>query len=705
LQPLVLSYFLLAAALAGSSEIPPAANLDESPSPRVPIRFEPNLGQSEPDVRFLARAAGYSVAFLGDGSALYFFEAGGGEQEYTLRVEFLGRNDEIALAADDLLPSVTNSYTGQDPSAWVAGIPNYGRLRARALYPGIDLIWRARHGDLEQVYQVAPGADPDQIRVHFPDTAWVKLDGRGGIRLGVSNGHLRIHPPYAYQVSGGHREKVEISYCLEGNVVCFRTGQYDRSRRLVIDPVLNVATYVGGAGYDRAYAVAVDASGSMYVAGETASVKFGTVTTVGQPVRTNREMFVSKLSANGTSLTYTTILGSSGNDSARAVALGPSGTVYAAGVSSGTNFPATASAYQKTSGGSDDAVVAKLDSAGKLSWATYIGDVSADVATGLAADAAGDLYVAGSTASLQFPTTAAAPQRQHGGGFNDAFLLKLSASGSTLAYSTLLGGSGNDVARGVAITAGGQACVAGVSQSANLAVKSAYQSTYKGNGDAMVACMNAAGDSWTYVTYLGGTGVDEANAIALDASGNAWVAGMTFSESFPTTYGAYQTTRRSGYEAFLAKLAAAGSTLSFSSYLGGKGSDTATSVAIDTSGATWVAGFTNSSDFPAAAAWQPALRGGFDGFATQFSLDERTLLASSYLGGSLDDRILSLAASATKMVVAGVTSSVNFPVTASAAQTKAPALSNGFVATWAPDAAPPPPPPPPAPPASTRVGI
>jgi hypothetical protein len=689
--------------LAASGETLSVVDRVEAKSPRVALRFEPNLGQAEPEVRFLARAAGYSVAFLEGGAAQYFFEAGGGEQEYTVRLEFLGRNPEAALEADGRLPSVTNFYAGDDPDAWVAGIPNYGRLRVRSLYPEIDLDWRGRGGDLEQVFTVAPGGDPDAIRIHFPEATSVQLDESGAVRVGTSNGHLRIHPPYAYQEIGGRRHKVEISYCLDGRVVCFRTGTRDRSKRLIIDPTLNVSTYVGGAGYDRAYAVAVDASGAVYVAGETSSVRFTSVGT-GSP-RTSRDLFVSKLAAGGASLAWSTIVGSSANDSARAVALGPSGTIYAAGVTSGSNFPATTGAYQRTSGGSDDAVVVKLSSTGTLTWATYIGEASADVATGLAVDAAGNAYVAGYTASPRFPTTAAAPQRSYGGGATDAFLLKLNAAGTALTYSTLIGGTGSDAARGVAITTSGVACIAGVTQSANLPVRNAYQSVHKGNGDALVACLSAAGDSWNYLTYIGGAGVDEANAIALDASGNAWVAGTTFSTDFPVAGGPYQAGRRGGYDAFVLKLAATGATLSCSSYFGGSGSDTATAVALDAAGAVWVAGYTNSIDLPTSQAWQANLRGGLDGFVVQFAPDLVTLGAASYLGGSAEDRILAIAIAASKVVVAGVTASTDFPVTSGASQTLAPALSNGFVSTWTPGSTPPVHPTPPTTPASTRIGV
>ncbi len=675
---------LWAAMLAGSGETLPANGETETRSPRVPVRFEPNLGQAEPGVRFLARAAGYSAMFLADGSVCYFYDAGAQSQEYTLRIEFPGRNDDVELAADSRLTSVTNVYEGQDPRGWIASIPNFARLRARSLYPGVDLIWRSRGGDLEQVFLVDPDGDPGRIRIHFPEATSVSLDDTGAAHLGTTMGKLRIHPPFAYQMVRGRRQKVEIGYRADGKVLSFAVGGYDKTRRLVIDPTLSVSTYLGGAGYDRAFAVTIDSSGVMYAAGETASLKLSSSVTT---VRTSRDVFVSKVAADGTTLVYTTILGSTSNDSARAIALGPDSSVYVAGVSSGTSFPTTTGAYQGTSAGGDDAVAAKLDSTGKLVWATYVGGGSADTATGIAVDASGYAYVTGYTASPAFPTTNGAPQTTHGGGFNDAFLLKLSADGTSLVYSTLLGGSGNDVARGIAVTTAGVACIAGVSQSANLTVVNAYQTSHKGNGDAMVACLNAAGSGWAYVTYLGGKGVDEANAIALDSSGNAYVAGTTYSTDFPVTYGSYQTTRRGGYEAFLAKIAATGATLTFCTLLGGSGTDTATSVALDSSGAPWIGGYTNSSNFPTVDGWQSSLKGGYDGFAAQFSLNGKSLLASSYIGGTAEDRVLSIAASSLKVAVAGLTASTNFPVTTGAQQTKAPALSNGFIATWTATAA------------------
>lgn len=698
---LLFAPILLAVILAGSVETLSVADQAETPSPRVPVRFEPNLGQAEPGVRFLARGAKYSAMFLADGSVCYFYEAGDKSQEYTLRVEFPGSEQDIDLTADGRLPSVTNVYEGRDPSGWVSGIPNYARLRARSVYPNIELIWRSRGGDLEQVFVVEPGGDPGRIRVRYPEATSASLDETGAIQLGTTMGKLRIHPPYAYQTVRGRRRRIEVSYRLDGKTVSFVVGDFDRNRRLIIDPTLGVSTYLGGAGYDRAYAVAMDSAGNMYAAGETASFKLSSSVAT---VRTSRDLFVSKVAADGTTLVYTTILGSTANDSARAIALDSSANAYVAGVSSGANFPVTTGAYQTASGGGDDAVIAKLGSTGTLSWATYAGEGSADIATGIAVDTSGYVYVTGYTASPLFPTTSGAPQTSFGGGTYDAFLLKLNATGTSPVYSTLHGGSGIDISRGVAITSAGVACIAGVSQSSNLTVVSAYQSAYKGGGDAMAACLNAAGTGWVYSTYLGGAGVDEANAIALDSSGNAYVAGTTFSKSFPVTYGSYQTTRRGSYEAFLAKIGATGSTLSYGTYFGGSGSDSATTVALDSSGAPWIGGYTTSVNLPTTSGWQTGLRGGYDGFAAQFSLSGQSLLASSYIGGSAEDRVLSIATSSLKVVVAGVTASKNFPVTTGAQQTKAPALSNGFIATWTATAASPEDPPV-TPVAATKIGL
>ena len=331
------------------------------------------------------------------------------------------------------------------------------------------------------------------------------------------------------------------------------------------------------------------------------------------------------------------------------------------GSATGANFPVTSSALQNTFNGPQSAFVAKLDASGHLSYATYLGG-DGTVGSGIALDGAGYVYATGYTASLRFPTTRAAPQTFQGGA-QDAFLTKLTPDGTSLVYSTYLGGVGTDVARAIVIDVVGNACIAGSTNSLNLPIVNAVQPKPGGNGDAMLACLNAAGTNWNFVTYLGGTASDDAYGLAIDSSG-LYVSGATFSDNFPATSGSYQITRKSGFDAFVAKLNLAGNALQYATLVGGNGSDAATSITVDSAGRAWVAGYTTSTDFPLQNSWGGGYRGNFDAFVCQLSADGSDLLISGYMGGAGDDRAWAVAGDrAGGVIVTGYTGSGDFPTT------------------------------------------
>ena len=444
---------------------------------------------------------------------------------------------------------------------------------------------------------------------------------------------------------------------------------------------LGFSTYFGGAGYDAIYAVATDSTGNIYITGETSSWALPGVQGGPQGVKPDRNAFVSKLSPNGSTVMYATILSSSGDDSGRAIAVGSGGMVYVAGVTSGRDFPTTRGAFQVASAGGQDAFVACLDGAGHLVYSTYLGGSSDDVATAIAVDASGNVYVSGYTDSINFPTTAQAPQRNYGGGYNDAFLAKLNSAGDALVYSTLLGGTGSDVVNGLALNASGGACVVGSTDSPVLPLTNPVQSALQNSDDdALIACINAAGTQWSFLTYLGGTGEDLAYGIAIDGAGTIYVTGTTTSADFPTTARMSRSASRGDYDIFVVHLNPGGSIIS-STVLGGTGSDAGTSIALDASGAIWVAGYTSSVDIPVASAFQSSMGGSFDGYVARLTADGSALQFATYLGGSGDDRIYGVAIdSQGNCLVAGATDSTDFPVLQGALQNVSPYSYNGFIA-------------------------
>jgi len=585
----------------------------------------------------------------------------------------VGANAQPAAAGVESLASRTNYYAGNDPANWRAGIPHYASVQYAAVYPDVDLVYHGRRGELEYEFRVAKGATPDAIRLRFG--AKPSLDQSGDLLLHTAGGTLRHRRPVAYQLIAGRRREISAAFRIEGSVVGFRLGPYDARHTLIIDPVVSLSTYLGGTQWDAGYGVAADAAGDAYVTGETASTSFPGRTSPGAG---NRDVFVTRI-GHDSSVLYTTILSSAGNNAGQSIAVDATGNAYVAGIAGGSGFPVTGNAFQRVFGGTEDAFVAKLDSAGHLVYCTYLGGGGADGAFGIAVSAAGNAYVTGYTESVSFPTTLGAPQRSFAGGFHDAFLAQLSRDGDTLVYSTLLGGSGNDIGWAVAVDTAGNAVLAGSTDSLNLPVQNAWQPGYGGGGDAIVASLNAVGSAWNFVAYAGGSGVDQASGVAVDSARNIFVTGYTASANFPVTAGAYQGGARGGYDAFVMKMGPSG-TLLYSTVFGGSGADAATALAVGSDGEVWVGGYTTSNNLPLVDPLQNSNHGGFDGFVSEIAPDGASLRFSTYLGGAGDDRIWGLARDATSgVLLTGYTSSTDFPTTAGALQTVAPAGYNAFL--------------------------
>jgi hypothetical protein len=575
-----------------------------------------------------------------------------------LRLEWIGGQVPAHAREIDPLPARLHYYSGAG-ALGQSGSPLFQSIAFSGIYPGIELSYSIAEDALEYTFQIQPGADARAIHMR-PSTGWrVSLSSSGDLQLTRAGLRLRHRKPKAFQLIAGHHSPVDIAFDLCGTSVGFRVGPYDASLPLIIDPVVEFASQLGGSDWDAAYAVASDTTGAVYLTGETTSAAFPGAATI---PRSGRDVFVTKIKDGA--IVFTTILASSGNDVGNAITVDDAGNIYIAGMAGATNFPITAGALQ-SAGGGGDVFIARLDSAGRLAYATYLGGSGFDAATGIAVDSSRNIYVAGYTASANFPTLAGAPQQAYRGGNHDAFVIKLNPGGNQLLYATLLGGQANDAALAIAVDSNGSATVAGYTDSSSFPVTSgAAQAQYGGNGDAFVASLNSFGTQWKYVTYLGGSGPDQATAIALDRDGNAYVTGNAAGNNFPVSASAWQTVVRGAYDAFATKLSPAGSFLS-GTLLGGSDTDSANAISIDASGNVWLAGYTLSFDFPTRAPLQGSNRGSFEGFVAQLSSDAAGLLFSTYWGGSRDDRIWGLAIGADgDLVVAGYSSSSDFPASA-----------------------------------------
>ena len=622
----------------------------------VPLFFVPNRGQAAPKVRFMVKGSGLTAHFLPGEIELRV-----GGVKVTMRFE--GANPKHRVEGDGRLPGHANFLTGSATN-WRVNLPLYGSVVYRELYPGIDMEYGGAGRNLKSEFLVAAGAAPSQIRVRYLGAGSPSVDADGSLVVPVAGIALRERAPLVYQERSGVKEFIAGKFLVRGDgTVGFRLGEYDRTLPLRIDPVLSYSTLLGGIGFDSALALAVDASGSAYVAGFTDSLDFPATNPVQSFNGGGNDVFVAKLSPGGNALVYCTYLGGAGDDRASAIAVDAQGSAYIAGSTSSQNFPVR-SALQPRLAGYRNAFVAKLSPAGNsLVYSTYLGGNASDAANGIAVDASGSAYVVGDTTSFSFPSTGF----QRGiHGVQDAFVAKLSADGSRLAYSTYLGGSSEDHGAAIAVDGGGAVYVTGATSSTDFPVLNATQRYNGGGQDAFVARLSADGNYLLFSTYLGGSGgtvgyPEIGQAIALDTNGNAYVTGVTSSPDFPLS-GALQTVRKGAWDAFVTKLNPSGAMV-YSTYLGGSGVDVGNGIAVDDLGAAYIAGYTISTDLPVSNALQSVNAGDYDAFLARLSPAGDVVQYLSYLGGNGSDSATAVALDPIADVyVAGFTLSTNFPL-------------------------------------------
>jgi uncharacterized repeat protein (TIGR01451 family) len=673
----------------------------------LPLRFESNHGQTDRQVNFLARSHGYTL-FLAPTEAVLVLgkpdspksqqrkretprsaevEANRARKTAVLRMQLLGANPHPRMVSLDELPGKSNYFIGNNSKAWHTNVPNYARVRYEAVYPGVDLVYYGNQRQLEYDFVVAPGSDPKAIRLGFEGAEKLSVDADGDLILRTRDGAIRLHKPIIYQKINEIKQTILGHYALKGkHQVGFHVANYDSSKPLVIDPVLSYSTYLGGTNNDQGLGIAVDSCGNAYVTGFTnSSLDFPTTTGALQTAfGGSRDAFVTKLNATGSALVYSTYLGGTDNDEGHGIAVDAPGNAYVTGFTESANFPVTPlTAFQPAKGAGVDAFVTKLNPTGSgLVYSTFLGSNNTDQGSSIAVDALGNAYITGFTASATFPTTTGASQTTFGG-VEDAFVTKLNAAGSGLSYSTFLGGTPEDRGLGIAVDIGGSAYVTGFTVSSNFPTTGgAFQTTFGGSRDAFVTKLNAAGSARVYSTYLGGTGIDEGLGIAVDIGGSAYVTGFTVSSNFPTTGGAFQTTFGGVEDAFVTKLDAAGSGLSYSTFLGGTPEDRGFGISVDIAGSAYIAGVTASANFPTTAgAPQTSFGGGEDAFVTKLDAAGSALTYSTYLGGGLDDRGLGIIVDgAGNAYVTGVTDSANFPTSGGAFQTALGSIPDAFIA-------------------------
>ncbi|MFC2173145.1 SBBP repeat-containing protein [Acidobacteriota bacterium] len=653
-----------------------------------PPSFERNEGQAPEEVCFFSRGT-YADLFLTGNEVIMI------SGPNMLRMRLVGVNRRSRPIGLNELPHRSNYFIGRDPSKWRTDVHHFERIEYSSLYRGIDMVARVLEGlGWEVVFVVSPKGSPRTIRFQFAEAGSVRIESNGDIAIDVSGATYHVERPIAFQEDAAGRREVRCRYVvLKEDEIGIEVGRYDTRTPLVIDPMLHYSTYLGGTDDDGANAIAVDGCGNAYVVGSTQSLDFPTLNPFQAQSKKTRvgllDGFIAKFDAKG-ALAYSTYIGGSGHDSggpendyAKDVAVDVDGQVYVTGTAYSTDFPIQ-SAWQPIIGGKCDAFVTKIDSTGQqLVYSTFLGGDASDYGEGIAIDGSGNAYVAGDTQG-GFPTLNAL-QPSMGGGPWDTFLTKLDSAGMAI-YSTYLGGTWPDMAESVAVDSGVNAVVTGRTFSTDFPLKNPFQGSNSGLTDAFVTKVNPAGTGLVFSTYLGGTGDDFAQGVAVDvSSSDIYVVGRTRSPNFPT-FAAFQGTLRGAEDGFVSKFDASGG-LIYSTYLGGTGKDGLGGVAVAPSGDTFVIGTGDSTDYPTASPVQPVSGGDNDVLVSVLVPDGSSFVYSTYLGGSTHDGDhinfddISVAVdSFGNAYVAGSTFSVDFPVKNPAQATHAGGPSDAFVA-------------------------
>ena len=640
---------------------------------KLPLSFEANKGQADPRVRYLSRGTRHTL-FLTDSGAVLAWRAppsptAGPATAGALRMRLHGSNPRARAEGAEPLATRSHYLTGNEPSRWRTAVPHYGKVRYREVYPGIDLVFHGSRRQLEFDFVVAPGARLEDIRMGFEGAERLELDAQGNLIATTAGGEVVIHAPLVLQPAAAPDKALEGRFVLrKDRQIGFEVAGYDGGETLVIDPVLSFSTFFGGTDSEEtneSAGIAVGEDGSLYIAGTTLSFDLPTLDPFQESLAGGADSFVAKLDLVNATIVYTTYLGGSDEESSRSLAVDAAGSATVVGNTASADFP-TVNALQPALGGGVDAFVVKLDPTGSsLYYATYLGGSALDDAHGVSLDALGNAYVLGTTASMDFPT--ASPLQPANAGGLDVFVAKLNPTGSTLIYSTYLGGTGNDSGSDIATDPSGAVYGTGTTRSADFPTVNAFQSVYGGEGafmlgDAFVFKLTVDGSTLAYSSYLGGSGDDVGQSIAVDTLGNAHVSGATSSLDLPTVNPLQGAHAGGFFDSLVAKFDTTGLSPVYVTYLGASGAEFGHGIDVDSLGNAYVAGHTNSPDYPLVGAFQTTIGGGTDGFISKLNAIGSAMVFSSFLGGVAEDRGLAIAVgSADDAYVTGDTESFDFP--------------------------------------------
>ena len=651
--------------------------------------FIENKGQWPKEVKYLARLSGMN-AWITDAGVLYDYYQIYNNNKSDLKqnlpqnkktdienkfnrikgqvvsINTEGLNKNAKAIPSGQFNGYFNYFIGNDAGNWASFVHLFNEVLVQDVYPGISIRYYFDKGLIRYDYIVKPGADLTQINLNILGSDGYNINNKGELTLETSVGKIFHGKLYAYQQFGNTNKEVSCSFIKNRNgSIGINTENYNHALALVIDPLI-YSTFIGGFDNEKAASIAVDINDFAYITGYTESTDYPTV--LGSyDVSHNgyKDIFITKLSTTGSGLEYSTFMGGSGTESATQIAVDTNGNAYLTGYTESSNFPTTSLAYEVTNKGGSDVFVTILNSSGgTLDYSTYIGGSSDDRGNAIAFDSIGNIYITGFTESANYPTISSSFDITHNG-LGDVFVTKFDPYyGYVLSYSTFLGGTGFDNGTSIALDANGNVFVTGYTESSNYPTKfGSYDRTFNGVWDVFVTELDAIGSNLIYSTFIGGASTDNAYSIAIDNAGNAYITGYTESATYPITAGVYDATYNGYFDAFVTKLNASGSTLVYSTFIGGSNDDICNSIFADKKGYAIFTGSTSSTNYPSTSgAYDATFNGSSDVFISKLNSNGTNLLFSTFIGGADDESTVGIAMDGFgSAYVAGSTTSANYP--------------------------------------------
>jgi hypothetical protein len=654
-----------------AKERPTASPVATAEVSQMPLAFEPNVGQSGGEVRFLARTPYYTVLLQSDRTVFLLPPSQGDEKgPKTVTMALVDADQSNRGVGVKRLRGVSNYYLGNDSANWFTGIRQYGEVAFRSVRPGTDLVFHGANGKLEYDLVLASGTDPRSLAFRISGVDKLELTDAGDLSLSIADNLLTFEKPAVFQWIAGKRKAIPGKFVLRGNnEVTFALGPYDNNRSLVIDPVLSYATLIGANNNTVASGIAVDSSGYAYVTGTTSATDYPTVNAAQSSNRGYGDVFVTKLASNGRSIIYSTYLGGSMPDYASAIAVSGNGEAYVTGTTGSTDFPTTPGAFMTTCPGiCNTPFVAKFSANGSLAFSTYMGGGDS-TSRAIAVNSAGEAYITGLTASNDIPTTPGVLEPIYQGALctncYNGYVERLNSTGAGLVYSTYFGlAPGNaplTIGNGIAVDSTGSAYIVGTTTS--IPTQNPLE---LGPATGFVAKLTPDGSGLSYGTYLGGSGLDTPVAVAVDLAGNAHIVGNSTSCDFPLSLNAFSTICITGdyqQKVFVGAIDATGTHILFSTFLG---DGSASAVATDNASNTYVAATTRSYTFPAHNPIEATYQGSIEHSTANTVISQLDLsgklLFSTYLGGQADSGVAGLAVDTKGSIYVTGTASGDFPL-------------------------------------------